>query len=398
MANDEVKKEPLHKRLGPIIGFYNATVSLTLFFIGGMAFAITGVSTLISKTSLSPEQKLYAGIGVLLLLIATFFIVFLGIRLKIISRALKEKDRQINFANGEGEEKFSRFESFQSNPVNVGFIDFSPTCMRGADEKPAGFALDLLKDIFKFTDMKFSHSPTTWGNLVQDLMTNRYDIVATPLYDTSTRRKGISFSKPIYYVSIGAYVRRSDWPDVNDQLSFSELKNLISDRIRDGDSLKTTGVIGELHSDIVSKHFPGIALTEIDHSSFTIPQQIEGVRNVFANPRIDIFFCETWLAEQQDGVAAEINMNGDVMNILEDKGILLPVCLAMPKHENELRKYVNLRLMAIEDNSSPGDDKLSGVHKILSQSISKHVKNGKSVTDYYHRSLSDKDNERLLSN
>ena len=49
-----------------------------------------------------------------------------------------------------------------------------------------------------------------WGTMIEGLQTDRYDMVATPIWTNSTRARQVDFSKSLYYSPIYAWVKAGD--------------------------------------------------------------------------------------------------------------------------------------------------------------------------------------------
>jgi ABC-type amino acid transport substrate-binding protein len=49
-----------------------------------------------------------------------------------------------------------------------------------------------------------------WGNMVEGLQTNRYDIVASPVWTNANRARVAGFSKPLFYSPIFAYIKKGN--------------------------------------------------------------------------------------------------------------------------------------------------------------------------------------------
>lgn len=82
---------------------------------------------------------------------------------------------------------------------------------------------------------------------------NRYDMIAFPLWRSASRAKNVAFSTPVFYSTIGVYVKQDD-------NRFSSL-----DQLRRYPELRISTIDGELAEKIAQQDFPS-------HESVALPQ------------------------------------------------------------------------------------------------------------------------------
>lgn len=74
-----------------------------------------------------------------------------------------------------------------------------------------GISKDMMDEIGKKLDVKVTWAEeAAWGNIVEGLVTKRYDMICTTLGALTSRAKGVDFSEPVFYLPIWAIARIDD--------------------------------------------------------------------------------------------------------------------------------------------------------------------------------------------
>lgn len=112
----------------------------------------------------------------------------------------------------------------EKGTIRCGYGIYNPGCMKDPNTgKLYGVGVDTLELLAKNLGLKIEWTEEVgWGTMIEGLETNRYDIIATPVWATSDRARIIDFSKPLYYSPVCAYVKTG-----SKKLSF-DLKELNS--------------------------------------------------------------------------------------------------------------------------------------------------------------------------
>jgi polar amino acid transport system substrate-binding protein len=97
----------------------------------------------------------------------------------------------------------------KSGVIRCGYAVYNPGCLKDANTgKLSGIGVDTLELAAKHLGLKVEWTEEVgWGTMIEGLETNRYDIVATPVWATSDRARVVDFSKPLYYSPVFAYVK-----------------------------------------------------------------------------------------------------------------------------------------------------------------------------------------------
>jgi hypothetical protein len=120
--------------------------------------------------------------------------------------------------------------------------------------------------------------------------------------------------------------------------------------VRKSGKYKISAVEGELNSKLSSRRLSSIVTLNIIHNQpFEVISAISGLldrENIFHS---DIVFCERAQAEK-----TEMFEDGKILNLLKDGQLLFPVCFAIRKNEDTLRKFADMRLLEIENSADGG--------------------------------------------
>lgn len=104
--------------------------------------------------------------------------------------------------------------------LHIGFIDGeAPFAAKGADGAPAGYAIDLCKEVEKsiaarIPDIKAIYVETTLTDAFHDVVSGKIDLLCGAVTDTLSRRELVDFSQPIFITGISALLRRNAPADI----------------------------------------------------------------------------------------------------------------------------------------------------------------------------------------
>jgi hypothetical protein len=250
-------------------------------------------------------------------------------------------------------------------------------------DKPSGIGISLLEKIFGSEKIVSSHKKALWGDLVDNLASKQYDIIATPIFETNERSKHIAFCSPLFYSDIGIYVKKVAAPSQKystkrgssialgslpeNSLSFEDAISLLTHM-----KLKIIAIDGEISGKMALKYL-GLKREDIEW----LKPETSSVHFLIASVgggndmECDIVFAEVFQAEQTDSVK-----NGNVINILKSKEVLYPVSFAVRKQDYVLKNYINLKLLEIEENEQ------NGILGIILDELKMHL-------EYKHYNLND---------
>jgi cystine transport system substrate-binding protein len=97
----------------------------------------------------------------------------------------------------------------QSGKMRCGYGIYNPGCMKDPNTgKLYGVGVDTIELLAHNLGLKVEWTEEVgWGTMIEGLQTNRYDIIATPVWATSDRARVIDFSNPLYFSPVCAYVK-----------------------------------------------------------------------------------------------------------------------------------------------------------------------------------------------
>ncbi len=97
----------------------------------------------------------------------------------------------------------------RTGKIRCGYAVYNPGCLKDPNTKKlSGIGIDALELIAKNLGLKVEWTEEVgWGSMIEGLQTNRYDIMATPIWATSNRAREIDSSKPLYFSPVYAYVK-----------------------------------------------------------------------------------------------------------------------------------------------------------------------------------------------
>lgn len=243
--------------------------------------------------------------------------------------------------------KFRRFEQIKT--IKYGHIAYRPLLYYDGADNPQGIGVALLTRIFSEVQIEQSNSRALWSNLVTNLASSKYDVVATPIFQTRERSRLIDFCSPMFYSDIGMYVKKDSrilgFLPPNSQ-TFEEA---ISMARRMKPSI--VAIQGEISGKLALKHLDP---KKEDIKEWLTPETASVTSLINAvlgsdGAESEVVFAEVFQAEQTKPV-----QDGRVINILKQKQLLYPVSFAVRKSDYVLRNYINLRLLEIEETVNDG--------------------------------------------
>lgn len=286
-------------------------------------------------------------VGLILLLIVT--VIRQGRDIRMLSRKLTLEEPP----------KFKRFEQIKA--IRYGHIAYRPLLYYDENDNPQGVGITLLNRVFKEKEILGSHTKALWRDLVENLASKKYDIVATPIFETRERTKRIAFCSPMFYSDIGMYVKKNSGALGQLPASSQSFEEAVTMARRMKPTL--VAIEGEISGKMALKY---LANKKEDVKEWLTPETAS-VNSLIAavNGEIgtdcEVVFAEVFQAEQTRPVR-----DGDVFNILKPKQVLYPVSFAVRKSDYILRNFINLKLLEIEEN---GKD---GILGIILEELKKH--------------------------
>lgn len=232
---------------------------------------------------------------------------------------------------------YPRFENIRNTGMASGYINYPPYFEVESGGKLAGIGVEVLKSIFSIFDQyKLEYIQVgAWIDILSGLRSKKYDVVATPLYETRTRLyhdSSVAFCLPLFYAEIGLYVRSgsegkkslTEFSAMNNCWNFAFIKDEVSEtmmnKLCDPNESSSLEVYGQNDAGYID-----LLKSVVDNQSST---------NVVA---MEVFKAEKLIADNKLSL----------MNTLKAKQILYPVSFAVRKEDTALRNFINLRIIEL---------------------------------------------------
>lgn len=300
-------------------------------------------------------------------------------------------------------ERFDRWENISDDDgedVKVGYVPFNPTAINSHGSAFRGIGPDLIRHIFG-DRVKIRTEPCSWGNVFDQLIDGDIEIIGTPLYDTKERSDVALFSVPLFYADIGMYCARPekmkrarDRTDIIDipstifenrepeAMTFMEAQAVLMDKdhrrkiLGTGEKYRLNVAANELNAKLAKRRFErSVEIKYVsDSRPFEVSTAIAGLLDKDNAYHSAFVFCERAQAE-----STEEFKNGTIINLIKESELLFPVCFAVRKCEDTIRKFVNMRLLDLE-NTVEG-----GITALIAKSAAETNGIDKSKSDTYFR-------------
>lgn len=179
----------------------------------------------------------------------------------------------------------------RTKTIRAAWLTYPPAAMKNTvNGQMSGAFVDALNEIGKNLGLKvvWADGETPWGNQIEGLNADRYDIVGSPVWANYTRGTLTTLSKPLYYSGIGVYVRPSDARFPSD---WSALTNAQRTKLLNSSSIRIATIDGETGDSIARTQFP-------DAKRVALPENAEISQlllNVAGN-KADVAFVEPYFA------------------------------------------------------------------------------------------------------
>jgi polar amino acid transport system substrate-binding protein len=213
--------------------------------------------------------------------------------------------------------------------IRAAYVVYSPGCLKDPNTgKLSGIGIESLQMVAKNLNLQVEFTEEVgWGTMLEGLETNRYDMIATPIWTNSNRARLVDFGRPIYYSPIFVWVKAGD-----KRFSEQTLDNLNSEK----HTIAT--VDGETAEVIANEDFP-----KAKKLSLT---QLSGVEQVLLNVssgKADASFEEPAVA--RDFLAHNPNT---IESISKTKPIrVFPNCWMFKRGQMEFKNMLDTALTQI---------------------------------------------------
>ena len=209
--------------------------------------------------------------------------------------------------------------------LRVGVVNNEPYVMRDAKGELTGFSIDLGRELAKDLGVEVEFVPTSWTQVVPDLIGRHFDVAATGLWITPARALVVNFSSPtslgaMYLVAnkavAAAMKTRQDFdkPEVRLVVYKGSSQEGIASRLFpkatlvriEGDAdPATTMVDGKAHAMLVTTPTPKLVVSQAPDKlfqPFEEPLQVTSAALAVRKGDADFLnFLDSWIAFQREG-------------------------------------------------------------------------------------------------
>lgn len=218
--------------------------------------------------------------------------------------------------------------------IRCGYVVYNPGCLKDPNTgKLSGIGIDTIEMVAKNLGLKVEWTEEVgWGSMLEGLQTNRYDMIATPIWTNSNRARLVDFSTPMYYSPVQAWVKHGD-------------KRFVSGDLAALDSPKFTiaTVDGETAEVIANEDFPTA-------KKLSLPQ-LSGVEQVLLNVstgKADISFEEPAVAKE----FLKHNPNSIAMVPLKQPMRVFPNCWMFRRGQMEYKDMIDTALSQLVNSGA----------------------------------------------
>ncbi|HEU5115006.1 MAG TPA: transporter substrate-binding domain-containing protein, partial [Candidatus Paceibacterota bacterium] len=165
--------------------------------------------------------------------------------------------------------------------IRVGYIAYPPGLIKDPNTgKLSGIFYDALNKAGANLGLKVSWvQETSWGSMLTDLNAGRFDMIGSPVWQSSPRSTQADFTIPLIYSVIGVYTRPGDHRFDNDYSAINS------------PSVKISVIDGELAQSIAKEQFPNAQIVSLPQTA-SVAQDFLNV----ATGKADVTFEELPLA------------------------------------------------------------------------------------------------------
>ena len=233
--------------------------------------------------------------------------------------------------NSSGYEDIAYSRIKENKPIRIAYISYPPSFIVDPNTKKfSGIFFDVINEIAKRTGFKIEFvEETSWASMIEELQSNKVDIVVSGIWPNSQRGKWVSFTKPLYYSGINAYVRAGD----------TRFDNNIE--AANSPDVKIAVIDGEMSSIIANSDFP--KAKKIHYNQMTDVSQL--LLEV-ATGKADITFVETAVAKRfmakNPGKIREVKLNRPLR--------IFPNCMMVRKTDIYFLDTLNISIEELHNN------------------------------------------------
>ncbi len=148
--------------------------------------------------------------------------------------------------------------------LRVGVVSNEPFVMRDAKGELAGFSIDLGRQLATDLGVNVEFVPTSWSEVIGDLVENHFDVIATGLWVTPARALMVNFSNPTSLGTIHLVASKSLASSMKSRKDF------------DRPDVRIVVFAGTSQEGLAGRLFPKATLVKIEGDADPLTQVAEG--------------------------------------------------------------------------------------------------------------------------
>ncbi len=216
----------------------------------------------------------------------------------------------------------------QSGKIRCAYAVYNPGCIKDPNTgKLSGIGVEAIEKVAGNLGLKVQFTEEVgWGTMIEGLNTRRYDLIATPVWETKDRAKAADFTEPLYYSPVFAYVKASD-----NRFDFTEILNSPEYRLASID-----GATAEI---IAQESFPSIKRVSLPQTA-----DFSQLLLTVSTGKADVTFTEP-----QDAELFLKKNPGSIKQVGETLRVF-PNCWLIRKDQNDLKKALEIGINQLKES------------------------------------------------
>ncbi len=229
----------------------------------------------------------------------------------------------------------------QSKKIRAAWLIYPPAVMKDASTgKLTGTFVDTLETVAHNLglEVEWAANETPWAEQIAGLDSDKFDIVGSPVWANPTRGKLTTLSNPVYYSSIGIYVRANDQRFGKDWAMGGTFRG---EQLINRSNMRIGVLEGETGEVIARNQFPLATTVPVPRDS-TIPSLLQQV----VDRQADLVFVEPYFA-----VEFQKNNPGKIVNVAEQHPVrVLGNVFMFRKGEHQFKQMIDVALEELQNN------------------------------------------------
>jgi polar amino acid transport system substrate-binding protein len=221
----------------------------------------------------------------------------------------------------------------RSGELRVGYLILPPVLSKNtASGQLSGISYDFTEEMGRRLGLKVRWiEEVSLATLSTGLDSGRLDMIAFPLWRSAARAKNVAFSVPLYYTTVGIYVREDDNRFDSDVLLINS------------PDVRISGMDGELAADIARTDFPKAKLDLLPQFSDYSQMLLE-----IATRKADVTFFDRVFGKrfmrQNPGKIKDVSGDNPIRVFAE--------CLILPLGDTKFLSMINASVAELVENGN----------------------------------------------